>query len=292
MTQIIADSTCDINKELLTGYKLVTLPLVISAEGKDYLDGVDIDIDRVYSWMQNDILPKTAQIPYEVMKDAFETCCRNGNDFIYIAFSGRMSGCCSLGRIIANELKEKYPERRMEIVDSKGGSCATGLIVLQALLMAEKKMSIDIILDEVNFMVSHVEHLFTVADLKWMVKGGRISKPLGWAGSVLNIRPWLDVNDGKMVVKGMVRGEKKAIQTVTREVCHRAENFPKQLIAIAHTGNKALADTVSDQIREIFPDCTTTISEIGGVLGTHLGMGGLGVFFFREQSVHYMLSEI
>lgn len=289
MTQIIADSTCDINKELLKGHKLITLPLVISAEGRDYLDGIDIGIDQVYALMRKDVLPKTAQIPYEVMKEEFEKCCQNGENFIYISFSGEMSGCFSLAHVVADELKEKYPERQMEIVDSRGGSCATGLIVLQALLMSEKGMDIEVIVKEINFMIDHVEHLFTVADLKWMVKGGRISKPLGWAGSVLNIRPWLDVKDGKMTVEGMVRGEKKAVQTVIKEVCRRTEDFQRQMIAIAHTGNKPLADNVSRQIIETLPECTTTITEIGGVLGAHLGMGGLGVFFFREPSEHYML---
>ena len=86
-----------------------------------------------------------------------------------------------------------------------------------------------------------------------------------------------------------MRGEKKAVQTVIKEVCRRTEDFQRQMIAIAHTGNKPLADNVSRQIIEILPECTTTITEIGGVLGAHLGMGGLGVFFFREPSEHYML---
>lgn len=292
MIRIIADSTCDIAEELLKEYDLITLPLVITVDGQNYLDGVDIGIEQVYDWMRQDILPRTAQIPYDVMRDAFEGCCRKGEDFIYISFSSEMSGCFSLSAVITEELKAEYGNIRMEIVDSQGGSCAVGLIVLQALKMAEAGHTVDEILSEVRFMIDHVEHIFTVADLKWMVKGGRISKPLGIAGSVLNIRPWLDVEEGKMVVKGMVRGEKRSISVITEEVKKRAGAFPRQLIAIAHTGDRLLAEKVEEKIKESLSECMTAITEIGGVLGVHLGMSGIGVFFFSERSGGYRLDLI
>lgn len=292
MIRIIADSTCDIAEELLRGYDLITLPLVITVDGQNYLDGVDIGIEQVYDWMRRDILPQTAQVPYDVMRNAFEDCCKRGEDFIYLSFSSEMSGCFSLSAVITEELKAEYDNIRMEIVDSQGGSCATGLIVLQALKMAEAGHTMDEILKEVRFMIDHVEHIFTVADLNWMVKGGRISKPLGLAGSVLNIRPWLDVERGKMIVKGMVRGEKKAIALITEEVKKRSGAFSRQLIAIAHAGDRLLAEKVEEKIKESLPECATAITEIGGVLGVHLGMSGIGVFFFNERSGGYRLDLI
>lgn len=289
MIQVIADSTCDIAEELRKGYDLITLPLVITAEGKEYLDGVDLKTQQVYELMQRGILPGTAQIPYDVIHGAFEDCCKKGNDFLYITFSGKMSGCFSFANVVAEELGEEYPKRRMELVDSKGGSGATGLIVLQALKMAKAESTMEEILAQVRFMVEHVEHIFTIADLSWMVKGGRINKPLGFVGSVLNIRPWLDVEDGKMVVRGMVRGEKKAISTVAQEAIRRARKFQTQLIAITHAGDAEAAKKIEKLLKEALPACRTAVSQIGGVLGVHLGMGGIGVFFFNERPPEYRL---
>ncbi|WP_334159926.1 DegV family protein [Muricomes intestini] len=289
MIRVIADSTCDIAEELLKDYDLITLPLVITAEGKEYLDGVDLRTEQVYELMKQGILPGTAQIPYDIIHVAFEDCCKRGNDFLYISFSSKMSGCFSFANVVAKELREEYPDIRMELVDSQGGSAATGLIVLQALKMAKAKSSMEEILTQVRFMIEHVEHIFTIADLSWMVKGGRINKPLGFVGSVLNIRPWLDVESGKMVVKGMVRGEKKAISTVAEEVIKRSKQFQTQLIAITHAGDTEAAKKIEKLLKEALPACRTVISQIGGVLGVHLGMGGIGVFFFNERPSEYRL---
>lgn len=287
MVQIIADSTCDIAEELVKEYHLITLPLVITAEGKEYLDGVDLKIEQVYELMRRDILPQTAQIPYDIIYHAFEECCKKGNDFIYITFSSKMSGCYSFAHMLTEELQIKYPEVQMEIVDSQGGSGATGLIVLEALKMAALGDTMEKILNKIEFMVEHVEHIFTVADLNWMVKGGRINKPLGFVGNVLNIRPWLDVEDGKMVLKGMVRGDKKAISTVADEVIQRVRQFQNQLIAITHADDLDSAKKIENKLKAALPACRTAISQIGGVLGVHLGMGGIGVFFFNEKPAEY-----
>jgi DegV family protein with EDD domain len=163
------------------------------------------------------------------------------------------------------------------------------VLVLQALKMAEAGSTMEEILAQVRFMIEHVEHIFTIADLSWMVKGGRINKPLGVVGSVLNIRPWLDVEDGKMVVRGMVRGEKKAISTVAQEVTRRARQFQTQLIAITHAGDAEAAKKIEKLLKEALPACRTVVSQIGGVLGVHLGMGGIGVFFFNERPSEYRL---
>jgi DegV family protein with EDD domain len=177
----------------------------------------------------------------------------------------------------------------MLVIDSCGGSAATGLIVLQALHMASAGVAIDDVASEVRYMTQHVQHIFSIADLKWMVQGGRIAKPLGYVGSVLNIHPWLDVEQGSMVVKGMVRGRKKAIEAVARETIRRASAFPDQLIAITHADDCKAARAIEMKIHEGLPQCRTAICEIGAVLGVHLGRGGVGVFFFDQRSSHYAL---
>lgn len=283
MIKIIADSTCDLNPELLKEFDLQILPLSITIQEKTYLDGIDIKVEEIYDIMRQGILPKTSQIPYEYIRNAFDSCAKSGTDFIYIAFSRAMSGCYNLASIIAKELQEEYPSVNMTVVDSKGGSSATGLIVLQALRLAKTGLDYSSLLKEIYFMVDHVEHIFSVADLEWLAKGGRISKPLGYVGNILNLRPWLDVEEGKMVVKGMVRGRKKAIETVAIELAKRAGKFPDQLIAINHADDLPSALELEARIKDLLPRCTTTLCHIGGILGVHIGLKGIGVYCFNEK---------
>ncbi len=290
MTQIIADSTCDLAETLLRPYSLCVLPLTISVDGRDYADGVDLSVAELHKLMRRGIFPGTAQIAYDTMRSCFARCCADGIDFIYLAFSSEMSGCCSLARVIIDELQPLYPAVRMTAFDTRGGSSATGLIALQALKMAAAGAPYDDILAEITAMTGCVEHIFSVADLNWMVKGGRIAKPLGFVGSRLSLRPWLDVEGGRMVVKGIVRGTKKAVETVAQEVARRAAAFPDQLIAITHADDPDAAASVQMQLKSLLPACRTTICQIGGVLSVHIGLGGVGVFFFRERTPRYCLT--
>lgn len=288
MTQIIADSTCDLDPTLLGKMKLPILPLCITLNDQTYLDGVEISVDTLYEQMRLGVFPKTSQIPYDSISTVFERCARAGQDFIYIAFSSEMSGCCSLASTIASDLSQAFPDVRMAVVDSRGGSSATGLIVLQALRLAAQDLPFDDLLIQIDFMASHVEHVFSVSDLEWMAKGGRISKPLGYVGSKLHLRPWLDVEQGRMVVKGIVRGERKAIAQVVEEVVKRAAAFPDQLIAISHSDALQAALEVEKEIKALLPRCTTTICHIGSVLGVHIGLNAIGVFCFNQKPPRYV----
>ena len=148
-------------------------------------------------------MPKTSQIPYERIYREFRSCLDNGQDFIYIAFSSEMSGCCALANLISEELLAEYPGRRGAVIDSRGGSSATGLIVLQALQLAETELPFETICTEIRFMTEHVEHVFSVDDLLWLVKGGRIPKFIGQVGSRLSIHPILDVENGRIILRRM-----------------------------------------------------------------------------------------
>lgn len=281
MVKIIVDSTCDIPAEWKEHYEVETLPLVVTLDGKDYKDGVEIQIDTLYKYMREGVFPKTSQVPPELIYEAFEAHLQRGEDFIYLAFSSELSGTCQLAVMVANELREKYPNRRMAVVDSKGGSLATGLIASRAYELAAQGASFEELIEEMNRMIGRVEHLFTISSLEWLAKGGRISKPLGYAGDVLNIKPILDVENGKMVVIKMVRGRKKALKYLVSKIVERAQNYPDQVIALAHADDLETVETLQDMIHEFLPECRTVICEIGCVLGTHLGIGGVGAFFFR-----------
>jgi DegV family protein with EDD domain len=286
--KIIVDSTCDLPEELLDKYKIKTLPLRILIRDKEYLDKKNINIEEVYSAMREGIVPKTSQPRPADIYNLFNEYYNNGMDFIYLTFSSELSGTYQVAESIAGEFKSKFPKIKMEVIDSKGGSTATGLIALQAAKLAEAGFDFDIIVNEISELVKHVEHIFTITDLNWLIKGGRISKTRGFLGSMLDIKPILDVNKGQMEVIKKVRGRKKALNTVVDILEERIKKFPNQIIGISHADDLETADELVLLIKKRLGSNNFILNRIGSVLGSHLGIGGVGVFFFNDKNKFFI----
>lgn len=287
MIKLIVDSTCDINESITDNYEIDVIPLSVTIDDISYLDGIDIDIETVYGYMREGKVPKTSQPSYESVTKVIDKCISNDDDFIYLAFSSKLSGTYNMIKKIIENYKERYPKRRMAIIDSKGGAGGTGLIALQTLKLIEDKLSFERIIEHIHFMVEHIVYYFTISDLEWLSKGGRISKPLGYVGNILNIKPYLTVKDGKIVLSKMIRGSKRVLQTIIKDMQSEMGNLSNQMIAISHANDIDAALAIEKKIKTAFRDCRTTIFQIGTVLGTHLGIGGVGVFFFNKKLDYY-----
>lgn len=284
MIKIMVDSTCDLPDEFIKKYDIKILPLRVSLEDEEYLDKESIQVDEVYSAMRKGIIPKTSQPSPKDIYDIFNEYCTNGLDFIYLSFSSVMSGTYQLAYSMLQEFKEKYPAVKMEIIDSKGGSTATGLIALHAArLCKENGQDFESIIGKIQELVNHVEHVFTISDLDWIIKGGRISRAKGIIGNMLDIKPILDVKDGAMEVIKTVRGRKKALQTVVDILEERAGKSTDQIIGVSHADDLKTAEELIDIIKTRLGYKDFIVNKIGSVLGTHLGIGGVGIFFFNKE---------
>jgi DegV family protein with EDD domain len=283
VTKIIVDSTCDLPDEFMARYDIRSLPLKVLLNGKEYLDKVTIQVDDVYEAMRQGIVPKTS-LPNPVDIFAlFDDYCTRGHDFIYLAFSSLLSGTYEIASAVIDEMKLRFPEIKMQIIDTRSGSTATGLIALQAARMSDRGKSFDTIVGQVYKLVDHVEHIFTLTDLKWLTKGGRLNRSAAMLGNILNIKPILQVNDGIMEVIGKVRGRKNAINTIVDIVEARISDFPDQIIGISHADDLEGAQVLSREIDRRLGAKSKIVNKIGSVLGSHLGIGGLGVFFFNKK---------
>ncbi|MEL7566453.1 MAG: DegV family protein [Dehalobacterium sp.] len=288
MVKIIVDSTCDLPDELMARYDIRSIPLKVLINDKEYLDKVTIQVDEVYEAMRQGIVPKTSLPNPTDILGLFNDYCTKGYDFIYLAFSSLLSGTYQIASTIMDEFKVKFPEIKMQIIDSKGGSTATGLIALQAARMSEAGKSFDTIIGQVSQLIDHVEHIFTIADLNWLIKGGRISRSAGMLGSILNIKPILHVNNGLMEVIGKVRSRKNALNAVVNILGERIRDFPDQIIGISHADDLECAKELGKIIDNKLGIKNRLINKIGSVLGSHLGIGGVGVFFFNKKSDIYI----
>lgn len=288
MIKLIVDSICDLPEEIFEKYDVEVLPLRVLINDKEYLDRENITIDEVYAEMRKGVLPRTSQVSPGNIYEIFDKNCEEGNDFIYLAFSSVLSGTCNLAKKIAEEFKEKYPERNIEVVDTKAGAIGIGVIAMQVLKLIESGVGFEKIIEDTYEMVGSIEHLFILEDLNWLMKGGRINKVQATLGTMLDLKPMLQVNNGYLEVIKKVRGKKKSINMLLDLVEERMDGFTDQIIGIGHADDEDIAKEVVKAIKERFgEDAKCVITKIGCVLGAHLGIGGVGVIFFNKKFDFY-----
>lgn len=283
MIKIIVDSASDLPEELMKEYDMKLLPQRIFLMDTEYFDKVTINAEEVYEAMSRGVIPMTSlPRPIDIL-ETFTQCCREGNDFIYVAIASKLSGTYQLALSLMREVKEQYPGRRMMVIDSKSGSTAAGLIALQAAKLASAGIAFEDILKQISDLADHVEHIFMVGDLKWLIRGGRLTRAEGVVGSILNIKPILDVKDGAVELLEKVRGRKKALIAIVDIVEERIREFPRQTIGISHAGDLELAFELRDMLERRLGNEDIMINKIGAALVSHLGIGGVGVFFFNKE---------
>ncbi len=288
MVRVIVDSSCDLPDELLEEYEIKSVSQRVYINNREYLDKVTINAKEVYEAMKKGIIPQTSlPRPMEIY-GLFKQCCQEGNDFIYIALSSKFSGTYQLAVSLMQELQGQYDKVRMDVIDSKSGSTAIGLIALQAAKLARAGLGFDMIVRQICELADHVEHIFMVQDLSWLIRGGRISRTEGIIGSILNVKPILHVKDGAAEILEKVRGRKKALDSIVNIMEERIKDFPDQTIGISYAWDQDIAYEIRDMIKQRLEVKNFVINEIGAALASHLGIGGVGVFFFNREPDFYM----
>lgn len=283
MIRIVVDSTCDLPRAFAEEYDITTLPLYVLIGEAEYLDRVTITTDEVYEHMRQGVFPKTSQVGYTDTYETLEALARQGDDVLCLAFSSKLSGTYALISGVMEELKALYPQRKLQVLDSKGGSFATGLTAMEAAKAVRAGMPFDTLVQRCLFLIEHVEHVFVINNLDSLVRGGRISKATGFVANILDIKPILDVKNGEMEVIAKVRGRIQSMKRVADILAQRVSKCVRQTIGITHANNFEAAEKMRELLHERLPECEFFIEKIGAVLGSHLGIGGIGVFAFTKM---------
>jgi DegV family protein with EDD domain len=291
MTKIIVDSTTDLPKDIIKDYEMDVLPLRVFIEDREYLDKADISVKEVYDAMRKGIFPKTSLPTPTSIYDLFKKHASKGVNFVYYCFSSKLSGTYQAAHMILEDLKNEFPHVKMAILDTKAGSIASGLIALQGAKLAKLGTRFEDIIEASKENIKSIEHIFTLNDLSWLLKGGRIKKTSAIIGSALNIKPILDVQNGEIKVIKKIRGRKNALEALVETVYERIKDFPNQIIGIAHADDLDVALRLKNMLAEKIGHNNIFIEKIGSVLGAHLGIEGVGVFFFNKKTKGY-ISEI
>lgn len=281
--KIITDSAADLPVELLQAYDIDLIPLRVYDEAEtEYLDGVTLESVTLLQKMREGAVYRTSLPSLETFQEKFVSYAKEGNPCIYLAFSSELSGTYQSSVVIKEEVKETYADLDLEIIDTKCASLGQGLVVLEAAKMAKDGASKEDILNRVAFLMNHMEHIFTVADLQYLVRGGRLSKVAGFIGGLLNIKPILNVEEGKLVPLEKVRGKKKVLSRIVDIMEERGKDLKAQTIGITHGDDLETAEALKSLITERFGCEVFIVNTIGAAIGAHTGPGVITLFFLNE----------
>ncbi|MCU5101864.1 DegV family protein [Bacillus cereus] len=281
--KIITDSAADLPVELLQAYDIDLIPLRVYDEVEtEYLDGVTLESVTLLQKMREGAVYKTSLPSLETFQEKFVSYAKEGNPCIYLAFSSELSGTYQSSVVIKEEVKETYADLDLEIIDTKCASLGQGLVVLEAAKMAKNGASKEDILNRVAFLMNHMEHIFTVADLQYLVRGGRLSKVAGFIGGLLNIKPILNVEEGKLVPLEKVRGKKKVLSRIVDIMEERGKDLKCQTIGMTHGDDLETAEALKALITERFGCEVFIVNTIGAAIGAHTGPGVITLFFLNE----------
>ncbi len=281
---IVTDSTCDMPPELYSQMGVKVMKLSFEIDGHTHSDG-DMDYHEFYDLMRKGSTTKTSQISPAQSETAFEKYVKKGLDVLYLGFSSGLSGTYNSACIARDNLLEKYPEAKIVCIDSLCASMGEGLLLYKAWEKMNEGLGIDALAKWIEDNKLHLVHLFTVDDLVYLQRGGRISKVTAVAGAILGIKPILHVDDeGRLVKIDKVRGRRQSLNKIIDIMCERIEGYDNPVIGISHGDCWGDADYIADLARKKLGQDTKVItSYVGTVIGAHSGPGTLAFFFMGDK---------
>ena len=282
--KFILDSAADMPEELTNKYDIDVFPLYIHHEEEQYKDGIDISSKKVYENMKDGEVYKTSQVAVNDFMEKFEEYAKKGETVIYPAFSSELSGTFQSAVLAKNKIKEKYPDFDITIIDTKCASMGVGLALYNVIQeMDKKKLEKKEIIEKIKYYAEHMEHIFTVEDLDYLVRGGRLNKVSGFVGGILNIKPIIEVKNGKLEQLEKKKGSKKVRKRIIELFLERGKNLAEQNIAILHANSKKKAEEFKSEIAVKTKYRSVIFSDIGAVIGAHTGPGTYGIIFLNEK---------
>ena len=278
-------STADLSAEHFEQRDIRYICFHYSLDGKQY---PDIPFDKFYQAMTDGAETKTSQISTGEFITYFTPFLEEGFDILHICLSSGISGVVNSANAAKNELAEKYPDRKIYIVDSLGASSGYGLFMDKLADLRDEGLSIDELRDWAEEHKLNLHHWFFSTDLTFYVKGGRVSKAAGWFGTVLQICPLLNMDDkGRLIPREKIRTKAKVIERIVKKMEEDAQDgldySGKCYISnsACYEDAKAVAELVEARFKKL--NGKVVINSIGTTIGSHTGPGTVALFFFGKK---------
>ena len=282
---IFTDSACDITPELLAewGVRCVSLAFRFDHLDRDFLNE-EMPIKEFYQNMRDGHVAKTNAVNAETFRENFEPTLAAGTDILYLGFSSGLSTTFQQGKLALEELAEQYPDRKIIAVDTLCASAGEGLIVKLVLDKKNQGATIEEAAAYAEELIPKLAHWFTVEDLVYLKRGGRVSPAVALVGGMLNIKPVMHVDDeGHLIKVGTVRGRKNSLAALADKLVATAEDPADGTFFISHGDCDEDAQTLCDMLVAKGCNKVQLITNVGTVIGAHSGPGTMALFFIAKQ---------
>ena len=282
---IITDSASDVPESIIKEYELYVMPTPVTIEGKDYFDGETIFPDEFYKIQASGRDIKTYHINQYMFHEHFLPFAQRGDEVLYLCFSTGIAGTFNAAKLAYEEVLEEYPDFKITIIDTKCASVGYGLVAERLLRMQRNGASGELLIEAAEFFCRHMEHAVTVMELDYLFKVGRLSRTSFLAGTVLDIKPIIIVDEkGSLKAVEKVRGWKKAQKRILDMVGEKGRNLENQVVGVCYGTDKEAYDYIKDQLKERYHIKGFLEGRVGCAIGAHTGPGILGIVFLNETN--------
>ena len=285
---IMTDSCCDLSEEEVRECGLEVLPLSFTMNGvsrHDTPDHAEMSLEEFYARLRQGEQCTTSAVSVGDFHDAMRRCLLRGKDILCISFSSALSTTYQSACIAAEGLREEFPDRVIAVIDSLSASRGQGMLVWHAAKEKAKGKTLAEVADWVRRAIPHQEHWFTVADLNHLRRGGRLNATSAIVGTVLSVKPIMHCDaEGKLTPVGKARGMKQALTEMVNKMEELGtEPLKSQTVFLCHADAQDSVDFVKQQLKQRFGVTDVRSHYIGPVIGSHTGVGTLGLFFFGSE---------
>ncbi len=284
---ILTDSAADLSADLCQRLDVQVLPLsfiINDTNYRDYPDNREMDPHAFYDLLRNGGSASTAALNIADYQETLEPLLAAGKDVLVLAFSSGLSSTYQAATLAAADLREQFPDRKLLVADTLCASMGQGLLVCLAARERDKGRSIDEVFDWVEAHKLNLCHQFTVDDLQFLKRGGRISAATATVGTMLKIKPVLHVdNEGHLVSIGKARGRSAALKALVDKMEQTAIEPKAQTVFISHGDCPEDAQLVADMVRDRMGVQEIVINRVGPVIGAHSGPGTVALFYVGTE---------
>ncbi len=294
---IVADVSCDLPVTYSSKHKnFMIAPMSYQIDGAvTVIDPLDPHLDQTahafYQKLENGAVATTSQVNQQTWLDLLTPLCEQGQDALVVTLSSGISGTYDSACAAVAELKAKYPDRKLFAVDSLSASLGSGLLIHHVLAYRDAGHDIDACHAFAKNLIPKVNHWFTVNDLHFLRRGGRVSATSAYLGSILKIKPVLNVDPkGKLIPRQKVQGRKRSLRALFDKVQEFAIEPEKSIMFISHGDCKEDADWLADKLKAELHVPEIMVSVVGPLIGSHSGPGTLAMFFIGKDAAGRMTS--
>ncbi len=276
--RIVIDSTSDVTEDIIRKHNLKMVPLTVNFENESYLDKVELSSKDFFEKLGNsDKLPTTSQVSPGAFVEAFSEILLEGDQVLGIFLASELSGTYDSARIA----RDMIGSNNIRIMDSKSVCLGAFTLILKAIELVEQNKDIDEIVDELEKMKDKIVAIAVLDTLKYLEKGGRLSKGQAVVGSILNIKPILEIKDGKLTVLEKIRGRNKIVKWVDEWIEKNNYDLSDKTVLLFYAQDRDSIKSIRENFEENYKIKNIIEQEVGAVIGTHTGPGVLGIAFLN-----------